>query len=70
MLVLNITQFYRWGETALMIAVKKGHVRVVQELIHLKADVTIENSSGQTAYSLARSQGEIGIAKLLREQTN
>ena len=44
------------GNTALMYAIYGDHKNCVQELLNHNADITIENSNLDTAYSIAVEQ--------------
>ncbi|HEB41771.1 MAG TPA: ankyrin repeat domain-containing protein, partial [Candidatus Dependentiae bacterium] len=54
--------------TALMQAVRVGHIKVVKLLIENHADVTIENKKGNTALKIAEKKGKPAIVKLIAER--
>lgn len=53
------------GNTALMIAVQKNYIQMVQELLRLHANMTIINKRGQTALTLAIDAGNAPMVTTL-----
>lgn len=51
----NINAVSRKGDTALMLAVKRGQVTIIEKLCQLQADLDIENNRGHTAAMLSIS---------------
>jgi ankyrin repeat protein len=57
------------GETALIVASKKGHLEVVRALLdHDDVDVNIEDNDGCTALDVARNNDNQDVAHLLEER--
>jgi ankyrin repeat protein len=54
------------GETALMIAVKRGKVRTIKSLLELGASPDIQTPDGESALTLAKTSGNDKLVKLLR----
>ena len=54
------------AETALMIAVKRGKVRIIKNLLELGASPDILNPDGASALTLAEASGNDELVKLLR----
>ncbi|KAI8540666.1 hypothetical protein RHMOL_Rhmol08G0004200 [Rhododendron molle] len=61
------TQISLTGDTALHIAVLGGHVKIVEELVHMISakDLALPNRTGETALSLAAAGGITEVAKPL-----
>ncbi|KAH7841980.1 hypothetical protein Vadar_000162 [Vaccinium darrowii] len=61
------TQISSNGDTALHIAVLGGHVKIVEELVHMISakDLALKNKTGETALSLAAGGGITKVAKPL-----
>jgi ankyrin repeat protein len=55
-----------YGYSALMLAAKAGHIRIVRELLRRGVDVDEENSKGETAIDLANKEGHGQIVALLK----
>ena len=55
-------------QTALMIACKEGHFKIVKLLLENKVDINIQSNYGWTALMLACKKGNIEIVKLLLEK--
>lgn len=53
------------GETALMIAAEDNDFEITQLLLDHKADKTIVNANGETAFDLAVKNGHLPLAKLI-----
>ncbi|PIK43551.1 KN motif and ankyrin repeat domain-containing protein 1 [Apostichopus japonicus] len=56
------------GQTALMLAVSRGKVRMVQLLLQAGADVNVQDEDGSTALMCASEHGHLDIVKLLIAQ--
>jgi ankyrin repeat protein len=54
--------------TALIIASREGHVKIVKALVFKRADVTAKNSRGRNALMLAGENGHAGIVEFLLVQ--
>lgn len=54
--------------TALLHAVKGGHLGNVQLLLHHKANIEAKDKNGQTALLLAVKVGDLGMVKPLLDQ--
>ena len=54
------------GETALMIAIKRENLKLVNILLRLGASTDITTPGGENAFSLAEASGNIDVLKLLR----
>ena len=59
------TQCEEFGDTALMVAARLGHLDIVNWLITYRADVFITNLKGMTAFSIAAMNKEYQILKCL-----
>lgn len=53
------------GNTALMVACKKGYMKIVELLIAMKASVEIRNDAGETALTISLKFDQLQIAKYL-----
>lgn len=56
------------GQTALMLAVSRGNVRMVQLLLNYGADVNVQDEDGSTALMCASEHGHLDIVRLLVAQ--
>jgi len=54
------------GETALMIAVKRGKVKIIKNLLELGASPDVQTPDGESALTLAEASGNDELLKLLR----
>ena len=54
------------GETALMIAVKKGHVAMIKKLLELGASPKIVTPDGESALTLAETSGNVEVLNILK----
>jgi len=54
------------GETALMIAVKRGKVKTLKILLELGASPDVQTPDGESALTLAEASGKDELVKLLR----
>ncbi len=54
------------GDTALIIAVKHGKVRIIKNLLELGASTNILTTAGESALTLAKASGNDELVKLLR----
>ena len=54
------------GETALMIAVKKGRIQKIKELLELGASPNTMTPNGQSALTLAETSGNVEVLNLLK----
>ena len=64
---VNMIQ-YKTGDTALHLAVREGHLAIVESLLSVKeklVDVNIVNSNGETPLLIASATGHVGIVKRL-----
>ncbi len=55
------------GNTALILASRRGSKKIVQELIDARANVTVKNNKGYTALMRAQKHGYTKTAKYLRD---
>ena len=62
---LNAKDFYGW--TALMKAVYRDRVGIVQDLVENRANVNVKNYGGTTVLSIAKLKAEPEILRLLEE---
>ena len=56
------------GDTALIIAAGSGHEETVKMLVKYKADISIKNCKGKTAFDAATEKGYASIAAFLKNQ--
>ncbi len=56
--------------TALLLAVERGHTRVVRSLLKHKPDLTVRSRRGGTALDLAKSEGRTEIIQMLNAASN
>ena len=56
----------RQGETALIMAVRRGHTAVVSRLLRAGADWRIQDRTGRTALQHAEDAGRAPIVSILR----
>jgi ankyrin repeat protein len=54
------------GSTALILAARAGHLRVVEALVQGRADLAITDSTGRTALAVADSENRRQVAEYLR----
>ena len=54
------------GDTALIIAVKHGKVRIIKNLLELGASTNILTTAGESALTLAKASGNDELVNLLR----
>ena len=54
------------GETALIIAVRLGKVKIIKNLLELGASTNILTTAGESALTLAKASGNDELVKLLR----
>lgn len=55
------------GFSPLMRAAEARHLKMVQLLLAHKADLTLKNKNGETAYDIARAKGDQRIMELLKD---
>ncbi|OQS00091.1 ankyrin-1-like [Thraustotheca clavata] len=64
-LYVYINQRSKYDETALHVAIRKGHLATAKVLLTRGADVLIRNGKGRDAFKLARRNGWVEIAILV-----
>src|SRR5690606_21097997 len=55
-----------WGQSALMLAAKEGHIAVVRYLISKGGDIKLRDKNKDTALTLANENDQLEVAMLLR----
>ncbi len=53
--------------TALQVAASRGNLMLAQDLIQNGADLLIKNQKGEDAYQIAMKNGQVKVAKLIKE---
>lgn len=56
------------GDTALIIAIRRGNHRLARHLVAEGADVNVQDAKGETAIQIAKQTGLRDIAQLLKRQ--
>ena len=54
------------GYSALLLAMRNGHMEAARELLYADADVNIKGARGETALSLAKGRNDKGLEELIR----
>ncbi len=55
------------GHSALMIAIQKGYIQLVRDMIKGDANVLLKNEEGKDAYHFAMKSGDMAIVKEIKE---